>query len=476
VTFWVISGVALLVTSLGLRRATINRHIRGRLLFSAILFAVFTLTAIGLNYLTLAHDTRQLISDLNPLVMAFSVVNLVVALALNPWRADRLPDRFPAIVQDTLLILLFGAVATLLLRDRILATTAVGAVVLGFALQDTLGNLFAGLAIQVERPFRVGDWVTVGGLEGTVREITWRATRMMTKAGNVVVVPNSVMAKDTITNFSVPTRHMRLQVEVGASYEVPPNVVKSVIVEALKNASELSGDRPAEVRVADFGASAIIYRVWFWVDDFDPDDRAPDQVRTLIYYALKRNNITIPYPIQVEMSAEEGSVVAVRSVIGAGSLESVSLFSPLSPEERTALLGVAKPVQYAAGEAIVRQGQTGRSLFVVVRGEASVTLAGTSGEVTRLRGGDVFGEMSLLTGEARTATVTAATDCDLVEIDAEGFRSVVLANPPVLEQVTSVAASRREGLDRHRESHAASASAVEIRQSLLARVRHFLRL
>jgi small-conductance mechanosensitive channel/CRP-like cAMP-binding protein len=476
VPFWVIAGVALLVTSLGMRRATINRHIRGRLLLSTILFAVFTLTAIALNYLTIADDTRRLIGDLNPLVMAFAIVNLVVSLALNPWRADRLPDRFPAIVQDTLLILLFGTVATLILRDRILATTAVGAVVLGFALQDTLGNLFAGLAIQVERPFRVGDWVMIGGVEGSVREITWRATRMVTKAGNVLVVPNSALAKDTITNYSGPTRHMRVQVDVGASYEVPPNVVKSVIVDALKNASELSGDRPAEVRVADFGASAIIYRVWFWVDDFDPDDRAQDQVRTLIYYAFKRNNITIPYPIQVEMSAEEGSVVAVRSVVSADSLASVSLFSPLSPEERTALLAVAKPVRYATGEAIVRQGQAGKSLFVVVRGEAAVTLAGTSGEVARLRAGDVFGEMSLLTGEARTATVTAATDCDLVEIDAEGFRTVALANPPVLEHVTSVAAERREGLDRHRESHAASPSAVEIRQSLLARVRHFLRL
>ncbi len=238
-------------------------------------------------------------------------------------------------------------------------------------------------------------------MEGGIREITWRATKMVTKAGNVVVVPNSTMAKDTITNYSVPTRHMRLQVEVGASYEVPPNVVKSVIVDALRNASELSSDKPAEVRIADFGASAITYRVWFWVDDFDPDDRAQDQVRSYIYYAFKRNNITIPYPIQVEMSAEEGSVVPVRSaVVAPTTLASARLFSSLSPEERAALLAVAKPVQYAAGEAIVRQGQAGRSLFVVVRGESSVTLAGTSGEVARLRSGDVFGEMSLLTGEA----------------------------------------------------------------------------
>ena len=120
-----------------------------------------------------------------------------------------------------------------------MATTAVGAVVIGLALQDTLGNLFAGLAIQIEKPFRVGDWVTIGGQDGLVSEITWRATKMRTKAGNFVVVPNSVLAKDTITNYSEPTRAMRLHVEVGASYEVPPNLVKSVIRAALRNAPEI---------------------------------------------------------------------------------------------------------------------------------------------------------------------------------------------------------------------------------------------
>ena len=113
---------------------------------------------------------------------------------------------------------------------------------------------------------------------------------------------------------------------------------------------------------------------------------------------------------------------------------------------------------------------------MIARGESSVTFAGTSGEVARLRSGDVFGEMSLLTGEPRTATVTAATDCDVVEIDAEGFRSVVLANPTVVEHVTAVAAARREELDRHRETHAVSASKIETRQTLLIRVRQFLRL
>jgi small-conductance mechanosensitive channel/CRP-like cAMP-binding protein len=478
VPYSVITGIALLVTSLGLRQATVNRHIRGRLFLSAILFAAYTLAASALHWLPFSEDTRQTLETLrliNPLLITFAVINLLIALAINPWQVDRIPERFPNIVQDTLVMAMFALAATLILRDRVLATTAVGAVVIGLALQDTLGNFFAGLAIQIEKPFRVGDWVTIGGKEGVVSEITWRATKVRTRAGNFVVVPNSTLAKDTIVNYCQPTRAVRLQIEVGASYEVAPNVVKAVIREALHNAPEIQ-ERAAEVLVVDFAHSSIVYRVHFWVSDFEADERATDLVRSLIYYAFKRNNITIPYPIQVEMSAEEGGVLPVRRTVSADVFAKVALFSALGPEERAALVAVARPVQYAAREAIVRQGQSGKSMFVILRGEAAVTLAGTDGEVARLRGGDVFGEMSLLTGEARTATVTAAIDCDVLEIDAEGFRTVVMTNPSVLEHVTSVTAARRVGLDRHREIHAAAVSTTEARQTLLTRVRQFLRL
>jgi small-conductance mechanosensitive channel/CRP-like cAMP-binding protein len=473
----IIAGLVFLLTSLGIHRATINRHIQGRLILSAGLFAAYTAVAIVLRWAPLSDATRALFATgVNPLLMALAVINLVVSLSLNPWRVDRLPDRFPGIVQDALLIVLFAAAATLILRDRILATTAVGAVVLGFALQDTLGNLFAGLAIQIEKPFRVGHWVSIGAQEGSVSEITWRATKMLTKAGNVVVVPNSTMAKDTITNYSMPTRQMRLHVDVGASYDAPPNVVKAVIGEALKNASEISKARAPQVRITDFGPSAIVYRIWFWVDDFDPDDSAPDQVRAYIYYALRRNNITIPYPIQVEMSPEEGGVVPAQPDITPDALSSVALFSTLTEAERADLFAIGRSVLYAAGEAIVRQGQAGRSLFIVLSGDASVTLDGTQGEVARLRTGDVFGEMSLLTGEARSATVTALSDCRLLEIGADRFRELVLTNPSALERVTAVTSARKAELNRHLETHAVMATTADTPQSLLARVRHFLRL
>ena len=127
---------------------------------------------------------------------------------------------------------LFTIVATLLMKEQLLTTSAVGAVVVGFALQDTLGNLFAGLAIQIEKPFRVGHWISVAGSEGQVQEITWRATKLRTKAGQFLIVPNGTMSKEAILNYSEPTIPTRLEVDIGASYDAPPNVVKEGIAEA----------------------------------------------------------------------------------------------------------------------------------------------------------------------------------------------------------------------------------------------------
>src|SRR5205085_3869995 len=179
-------------------------------------------------------------------LLAFAVANAIGVLVINPWRLDRIPERFPNIVQDTMVIALFGVAAMLFLPDKVVATTAVGAVVICFALQDTLGNLFAGLAIQIEKPFRVGQWVTIGGKDGLVSEITWRATKIRTKAGNFVVVPNSVLSRDTITNYSEPTRETRLEVEVAAGYDEPPNDVKPVIVQALAGEPLIMPDNAPE--------------------------------------------------------------------------------------------------------------------------------------------------------------------------------------------------------------------------------------
>jgi small-conductance mechanosensitive channel len=217
-------SLLLLVVALALRVAIRNRYVRGRLLVSSGLLAAYAGAVALLTYAPPSPALSRPLSVVLQPLFALALINAVVALAINPWRSDRVPDRFPNIVQDTIVIALFGIAATLILQEKILATTAVGAVVLGFALQDTLGNLFAGLAIQIEKPFRVGHWVHLAGKDGLVSEITWRATKMRTKGGNFVIVPNSTLSRETIINYSEPSLDTRTEVEVGVTCAAPPPI------------------------------------------------------------------------------------------------------------------------------------------------------------------------------------------------------------------------------------------------------------
>ena len=468
-----IAGAVLLAVVLAVRGATANSYVRGRLSTSLLLLAGYTIAAGLVASRRLPPGIADQIRIAGALLLAFGIVNALVAIAVNPWRVDRIPERFPRIVQDTIVIGLVGLAAMLFLPDKVVATTAVGAVVIGFALQDTLGNLFAGLAIQIEKPFRVGHWVTIGGKDGMVSEITWRATKIRTKAGNFVVVPNSVLSRDTITNYSEPTLDTRVEVEVGASYDTPPNEVKAAILAALKGEPLIAAQPKAEVLLVDFAASSITYRVRAWTTDFAADERVRDRIRSRIYYAFRRSGISIPYPVQVQIEQEAAPPPAADTE-RARSFDGVEILAGLTDEQRARLAHASRRLLFSAGEPIVEEGDAGASMFVLVRGEASVRLAATEGEVARLREGAVFGEMSLLTGDPRSATVVAESDCELLEIGADAFRGVVLTDPAIVDRVAAAVATRREELERHRATRAHETPVAESRQTLVTRVRKFL--
>jgi small-conductance mechanosensitive channel/CRP-like cAMP-binding protein len=471
----ILAGAVALVLTLALLAAVRSRFVRGRLTFSAWLFLAF----IGLE-LALAQglgDTT-VVPALARLAFVLALVNLVIALLVNPWRENRASDRFPAIVQDVAVIGLFLVIATVLMREQLLATSAVGAVVVGFALQDTLGNFFAGLAIQIEKPFRVGHWINIGGSEGQVQEVTWRATKLRTKAGEFLIVPNSVISKDPILNYSEPTVPSRIEVEVGASYLTPPNEVKDAIRRAIVNAPLVMADPPAQVLLKNFGGSAVDYVARFWIEDYATDNQARDQVRTNIWYEFRRTNIEIPWPIQIEYSREEQPLRTEAHVVAAADqLAGVDLFATLSPEARLSLSRAAADHLFAAGEAIVRQGEHGSSMFVVLKGAVKVVLEPSGQEVASIVGGGFFGEMSMLTGEPRTATVRAASEVQALEIAAADMRELAQATPGLLEHISQVVAARRVGLAQA-EATAASAAAghAQAPHSLLARIQAYLRL
>jgi small-conductance mechanosensitive channel len=143
--------------------------------------------------------------------LAFSgaLINLLIISLLNPLREDRVSERVPTILQDAIVIGMLLLVSTFVFDEKLLTTSAVSAVVIGFAVEDTLGNAFAGRAIQSERPFHVGHWIRVGEFEGRVSEVTWRATKLRTKSGNFVILPNNLVAKEAVTNYSEPGQWLR---------------------------------------------------------------------------------------------------------------------------------------------------------------------------------------------------------------------------------------------------------------------------
>jgi small-conductance mechanosensitive channel len=466
-------SIAALAITVGFMGLTVNRLVKRKLRLSvALLVAAIVISLVEALYRGLTPDAAAQLRVFQNLAIAAALINAVVLIAINPFRVDRVPERFPAIVQDALIIGLVLLAATFI-SDRLLTTSAVSAVVLGFALQDTLGNAFAGLAIQSEKPFHVGHWIRVGEFEGRVAEVTWRATKLRTKSGNFVVLPNNIVAKEAITNYSEPIAPTRLDVEVGASYLVPPNDVKAAITEALRNCGRVLATPPPDVVLLAFDASAITYRARFWVDDYERDEAARDEARTAIYYAFQRRNIEIPWPIQVQYDrvmpeADPDAALEERERLLGG----VDLLAPLPPELRHEIAMSAPLTVFGNGEAIVRQGEAGQSMFVVCSGAVRVVLEPQRNEVARIERGGYFGEMSLLTGEPRSATVLAAGDASVVEIGVTLFRRLGAADPHAIERIGVAAMARRADLDRVRTA-AAGTVAVET-HTLLTRMKKFL--
>lgn len=472
-----LASALLLAASFALLAAARNRVARGKLRLAQIALAVGLAIATLIAYPVAGFPVPPALHVVPGLALSLGLIAVAVAVLLNPLFEDRPAQRFPNIVQDAIIVLAFYLVATFVFRDSgIVAASAVSAIVVGFALQDTLGNAFAGLAIQVEKPFRVGNWIRIQGHEGRVDEITWRATKLRTRAGTFVVVPNSIISKEPITNFNEPVLPVRLSVDIGATYLKTPDQVKAAVRDAFAQ-MPLALASPAPVAlVHDFAGSSIVYRVHFWIADYEAEESALDQARTALFYGFARHGIEIPYPIQVEHSREEPAPSPSRQEMEA-AIGGVALFAALSPDERARLAAGASPRLFGPGETIVRQGEEGGTLFIVQRGEVRVFLDAANQEVARLRPLDVLGEMSLLTGEPRTANATAVTDCMLVEIGAAVFREVILNNPAAIEAMSFLVVERRAGLDRARadaEEHRAALRAQS--RPLLERIRVFLRL
>jgi len=365
---------------------------------------------------------------------------------------------------------------------------AVSSIVIGYivgnATQDTLGNLIAGLAQNAEQPFTIGDWVTVGGHTGVVVDTTWRATRLRTKSNDFIVIPNGMIAKEPIYNYSQPSRTHGYRVKIGVHYGASPDKVRQVVLEALRAIPEVLQDPPPRVWLSEYGDSSIVYTVRFFFSDFAHLDDIHSNVLSLIWYYFKREGISIPFPIrdvtmrEVTREEEERQRRAeVEDIIR--SLSKIEIFHPLSREELFSVASNLGEKIYAAGEILVRQGEEGDTFYIIRDGKVAVSVVDAEGRstvVAHLGKGVFFGEMSLLTGEKRTATVTAEVDTTVLALSKAIFAEVLEANAQIAEGLAKVLEKRqRENLEKMAKTKELSQDKLDATssQTILRKIKSF---
>ncbi len=364
----------------------------------------------------------------------------------------------------------------------IITTSAVLTAVIGLALQDTLGNLMSGIAMQLEAPFSIGDWIRVDDRAiGRVLEIRWRSTLIQTKNDDLVVIPNAILTKGVVSIFSKDELQNRRWVYFNVHLRHSPNLVEKVVKDALTGTPNVSTLKPPDCITWHYHESWLEYAVRYRLVDFLPDDPTDSEVRKRIWYALHRNNIEMPYPgYNLFLTPLDDARAQLKSdkelKRRVTAIENVSFFAPLSLAERQlAADGLVHRV-YGAGEVMIRAGAEAHDLYLVVEGEASVKIDidGLEKEVATLHSGEFFGEMSLMTGAPRSATVVARTDVDCYVLNRAIFKQLLDKNPSLLGQVGQLFTEREVKLKMDRDGLSAAAARQHVEhQDLVGRIKSF---
>jgi len=365
------------------------------------------------------------------------------------------------------LVAALGVLQFVLHKDISTALTASGvvAVVLGFAMQETLANIISGIALEIGKPFKTGDWLIVQNQHAEVIEVNWRSTRLRTNDDVYLDIPNKTIVGTTITNLTHPARQHGMRILVGFDYTVPPNLVKDCMVRAAANASGVLQDPPPRVFLKDFGESAIIYEIKFTMEDEARFNDICDSVRTNVWYEAQRHGIRIPFPIRTVQLERPKAPPAEALGSARQAARRQPILQLLDEAQLDKIFRQARLQRFGRGEKVIEQGSAGDSMFLLLSGEADVIVHahGADNRVATLQAGDAFGEMSLLTGEPRSATVRARRDCELWEIDKGTLGEILTENEPLVQRLGELLARRRlenEGL----LASAAPGSAIDARR------------
>ncbi len=434
------------------------------------------------------------------LALAFAVVRLMTRLLFERILRRRTAngvESLPPLIQNVfsisafllLFVFIFNRVFPGTSLGALFTTSALFGVILGLALQDTLGNFFSGISLHADRPFQTGDVIRVGTWVGVVESITWRAVKVRTFLNHIVLISHANIAKESIEVFPRDNLNARL-IHFGGEYQDSPARVIRHVRDTVRNAPNVSQEREPIIRVRELGDNGVEYEVKYWLENYAAFNDTDALIRQRIWYVFNREKFTFPFPtrtIHVEnfdaiMPPDPGIHTrrhddAVHDATFFERLRGVPIFAPLNDDELSQLACAAVSRIYATGETIIREGDPGSSMFILHRGAAAVarTMNNSKHTLAELHQGNFFGEMALLTGEPRTADVTATNDeVEVLEIQHEALKTLLDANDKLAENLSEVIAARQTSLDD--AEGAASRNQTEAKTSVLSSIRRFFNL
>lgn len=364
----------------------------------------------------------------------------------------------PNLIRNIFSIIAYVIVFTILSKiyitgvdlTTVLATSTAFGLIIGLALQETLGNLFAGASLHADKPFQVGDVITVGQHIGVVESVTWRAVKIRTFTNHIVLISNSNASKEYIQVFPRDNLNARL-VFFNTVYSNVPARTIHVVREAIRDVPNVSPQMTPIVRIRNLGDNGVDYEVKYWLEDYARFNDTDALIRQRIWYAFQREGLGLDFAFptrtvlmqQVEQNDQPADGHAVFD-----RLSAVDIFRPLTNAETAALAEATVCHGYAPGEMVIRAGTKGSSMFIVHRGRVDVQIAdnGRPRTVATLKEGDFFGEMALFTGEPRTANVVAQEETEVLEIGHQAVKRLFDTNPALVESLSRTIAERRAGL------------------------------
>jgi small-conductance mechanosensitive channel/CRP-like cAMP-binding protein len=447
---------------------------------SRLLLPVSLLAAAGLAKLPVLRTALPLGAKFFRFVDAafvffviFLLVRLLDGFARARYEKKGRPFPLPRVLHGFFLIAVYIASALAILREflgfnitPLLAGSAILTAVLGLALQGVLGNVFSGMSLHYTRSFSRGDWIKIGETEGQVVDTNWRETRLRDRASNIVVIPNTVVASQTIVNFSLPDRASAVVLPVKVDFLAPPAVVLGILVEAAKETAGVLAEPAPTAYLLSYDEFGLSYLAKFWISDYGRRPAIAGEVGRLVWHKLRRRGIEIPVPVEsrikdvlrvlrpsedriAEISTEKEKNFQdfARSAFlqtGEGEKAGQPLLS--DPEIRE-LASRADRRRFGAGEVLFRQGDPGEVCYLVAAGRVKGEIAyEENGRVYTTEftvgPGGLVGEMSLFTGMPRTATVFVAEEAELLEVRAGAFAALLARNPHLADSVAEVVSGR----------------------------------